>query len=141
MDESDWKEAAEQTHEQDLEIATNKGEYEYLVSRFARKNDLGQMMNGFTSDAFNQYKVYEEEVGEFEVAFHVGSDGEVVEEMADVLITLFLLAEIMDIDIGEAYNRKMEYNLKKTGEKNGYGKILDDADLEKPEFKDLFGGN
>jgi NTP pyrophosphatase (non-canonical NTP hydrolase) len=120
------------------DMRVDKGEYTYLARRFAAQNSMGQHMDGFSRDAFDQYEVYEEELDEFEIAFHVGSNGSVVEEMADVMITLFLLAEIMNINIGEAYNRKMNYNLGKSPERDKNGKITDDSELEKPEFDDLF---
>jgi len=61
-------------------------------------------------------------------------DERLAEEMADVLITVHLLGEMMDIDLRQAYIKKMEYNMEKSADKDENGKITDDADIEKPNF-------
>jgi len=65
------------------------------------------------------------------------AEGHAIEEMADVLVTVFSMAEALDIDIEEAYKRKMEYNMQKTGDKDSNGKVTDDADIDKPDFTDI----
>lgn len=61
------------------------------------------------------------------------------EEMADVLVTLHVMADMLGIDLKEAYNRKMEYNLQKTAQKNEDGKVTDDVEIEKPDFGPAVG--
>lgn len=119
---------------------TKNAEYTYLAHRFNRVNGIGFDGHPFGDDQWAQYEVFQEEVDELEEAFEASQYDEVKEEIADVLVTLFVLADRMDIDIDEAYQRKMEYNLNKTGERNSDGKIVDDADIEKPDFSEMNDG-
>lgn len=83
-----------------------------------------------------------------EVTYHViaterdlpPNEDMIAEELADVLFTVMSFADAMDIDIGEAYRRKAQYNLQKSGDQVVDGKVQDDADVEKPDFDDLVGG-
>ena len=56
----------------------------------------------------------------------------IAEELADVIITAFVLADILeeplDMDIRREYIQKMRHNLQKSGEKDESGKVIDDVD-------------
>ena len=86
----------------------------------------------------DQYEVTEEEMEEFVRAFNFEGKEAVAEEAADVLVTLFVLADRMDFDLREAYMLKMGYNLEKSGETDSNGKVVDDVGAEKPDFGVLF---
>lgn len=58
------------------------------------------------------------------------------EEIADNLVTMHVLADMLGIDIREAYIKKMDYNMLKTTDKDDDGKVTDDADIEKPDYGD-----
>lgn len=122
------------------ETMTKNAEYTFLAHRFNRVNGIGFDGHEFGDDCQAQYDVFEEEVEELEEAFENSRYHETKEEIADVLVTLFVLADRMDIDIDEAYQRKMEYNLQKSGERNPNGKIVDDADIDKPDFREMEDG-
>lgn len=118
---------------------TCQAEYRYLAARFCKEMDMlghGPYRNK-KSDA--QFEVVKEEWEELEEAYDEGSDPELAEEMADMLVTIFVLAQTMELDIDKAYQDKMEYNLEKTGERDMNDKIVDDADVEKPGFRGLYG--
>lgn len=90
---------------------------------------------------------------------HIDNEDRIVEELADVLFTVMSFADAMDIDIREAYRRKAQYNLEKSGNNAVNGKVEDapsdssnrgvtggsrsepteDADVDKPDFGDLVG--
>lgn len=74
-----------------------------------------------------QFKVLIEEVGELAEALNTGEGYK--EELADVLVTAFVLGEVMDIDLDKEYREKMLYNLGKSSEKSG-GKVTDDGGKE-----------
>lgn len=74
-----------------------------------------------------QLAVAVEEQGELAEALVTQDEDLIREEIADNLVTTFLLADQLDINAREAYMEKMEYNLGKSGEREG-GKIVDDAD-------------
>lgn len=95
---------------------------------------------GFTEESDSQHEVVLEEFDEYEEAYENGELDEVAEEMADVLITIFIQADRMGIDIASAYNRKMEYNMDKSGDRNKDGKVKDDAEIEKPDFSRFTDG-
>lgn len=59
---------------------------------------------------------------------------ELLEELADLRVTIDLLAEMIGGDIVSAERAKMEYNLQKSGAMDEDGKIVDDTDIEKPDF-------
>lgn len=109
-------------------------EYTYMAERYSEEMRLGQGSTGFSADAFNHFSVFIEETDELEDAMLNGSVGDVAEEAADVLITVFVLADIMNIDISSAYNEKMLYNIQKSGEKDENGKVIDDVEMDKPDF-------
>jgi NTP pyrophosphatase (non-canonical NTP hydrolase) len=91
--------------------------YEVMASSFVKENGLD------SPEA--QFQVVKEEVEELEAALN--GRGSSQEEMADVLITVFVLAEIMGVDIHGEYVDKMEYNRKKSGKQDENGKVIDDV--------------
>lgn len=107
-----------------------------LAQRFNHEMEMRPDETGFTEESHAQHGVVLEEFMEYREAYDENDMGEVVEEMADVLVTLFVQADRMGIDIGRAYNEKMEYNLTKSGIRNDAGKIIDDVDVNKPDFSD-----
>ncbi len=119
---------------------TRDAEYTYLAHRFNRVNGVSHTGPKFGDDQVAQLEVLLEEVDELEDAFFSTNYDETKEEIADVLVTAFVLADRMDIDIDTAYQRKMEYNLQKSGERNQDGKIIDDAETEKPDFSEIDDG-
>lgn len=122
-----------------LGILHDKAEYRYLARRFIEEMDSYGYGPGRSERSDAQFEVVQEEFEEFEEAYESGSDGELAEEVADCLVTLFVISEMMELDISEAYERKMEYNLEKTGERDMSGKIVDNAEIEKPSFRGLYG--
>lgn len=76
------------------------------------------------TDADAQFKCLVEEVGELAEALNCERDPS--GEIADVLITAFVLADLLEIDVREAYVEKMTHNLRKSPSKQG-GKVVDDA--------------
>lgn len=79
-----------------------------------------------------QLNVMMEEVVELSKELQGGvtddNEEEIAEEMADVLVTVHILACQTDLDIWSAYRDKMEYNMEKTGLREN-GKVVDDAKL------------
>jgi len=109
-------------------------DYTYLAQRFNEQMGLEGDVRGFGDESDAQQGVVKEEFEEYLQAY-VESDLEATaEEMADVLITIFIQADRMGIDVSGAFNAKMMYNLDKTGERNDDGKVVDDAVIEKPDF-------
>lgn len=96
--------------------------------------------DGFTDESDAQQDVVEEEFEEYIEAYENGDLEAVVEEMADVLVTIFIQADRMGIDIDSAYQAKMEYNLGKSGEVDESGKVVDDASAVKPDFSNFTNG-
>lgn len=74
-----------------------------------------------------QFKALVEEVGELAEALN--RDEDPAAEIADVLVTAFGLADVVDVDVRAAYDEKMAHNLQKSGRKVG-GKVVDDVDDE-----------
>ena len=68
-------------------------------------------------------------------------EGYIAEEMADVVYTIMTMAHAMDIDIHGAFMAKHRYNIQKTGGNVEDGKVVDDADIEKPDFERFVGGD
>ena len=64
---------------------------------------------------------------------------DMAEEMADVLVTMHVMADMLGIDLKKAYDLKMDYNLEKTAEKDDSGKVTDDVDVTKPDFREAVG--
>lgn len=115
-------------------------DYTYLAYRFNNKMDLNPTTIGFSDESDAQNEVVLEEFDEYEEAYDDRDLAAVAEEMADVLVTIFIQAHRMGIDIDSAYEAKMNYNLQKTGERNEDGKVVDDAELEKPDFSRFTDG-
>lgn len=102
-----------------------KVEDEY--QRYARWfNDSVAKRDDSRQSLLEQTLVINEEVGELSEAVVTGDEVAIKAEAADVLVTVFLLAEQMDFNLHEAYCNKMEYNLTKSGRLQG-GKIMDDG--------------
>lgn len=126
--------------------------YTQLAERFDDQTGLSEVTQSRTEELFDRLDVLLEEVDELEEAievhetvsmdmFHSVADVQeqeaaVVEELADVLVTAFTMADVLDYDITHAYGKKMEYNLEKSGDRVEDGKVVDDADIEKPDFRD-----
>lgn len=88
------------------------------IEQFVEQNDLSE-------DA--HFKVIVEEFGEFADACSKGDRIKQREELADFAITVRVMAELLGIDLEEAVEEKMEYNLQKSGEKTEGGKVKDDV--------------
>lgn len=88
-----------------------------------------------------QFEVVQEEFEELEQAFDHGSMEEVVEESADVIVTIRILNIILGNYTSEAYEAKMHYNLMKSGSRNASGKVVDDAGPSKPDFSVYTNGD
>lgn len=112
--------------------------YTRLARSFAHKHDLTGV------DVDEQWEVVQEEIRELEDAFNEwqaasaadqmfgGSNGphaldDLTEEMADVLFTVHLLGEMLEINLRDRYIEKAKYNLQKSTERDENGKITDDA--------------
>lgn len=93
--------------------------YEEYAQEFVRQMEL--------DDTEAQLQVVEEEVEELATAVREG-EGDVGEELADVLITAFVFAEIEDVYTAREYREKMKYNMQKSPEKDESGKVTDDAE-------------
>ena len=104
--------------------------FEKMAAQFVEQNDM--------DDPQAQFDVVEEEVEELEDA--LDGNGSVQEEMADVVVTMHIMADMLGIDLKAAYEKKMEYNLSKSATKDENNKVTDDADIDKPQFHDTVGG-
>ena len=93
--------------------------YEEYAQEFVRQMEL--------DDEEAQLQVVEEEVEELATAVREG-EGDVGEELADVLITAFVFAEIEDVYTAREYREKMKYNMQKSPEKDESGKVTDDVE-------------
>lgn len=93
--------------------------YEEFAQRFVSDKEL--------DDAEAQFEVMKEEFDEFRDAFTGQSDERVEEELADVLVTCFVFAEITGIDVRSEYVEKMRYNMQKSASKDASGKVTDDV--------------
>jgi len=94
----------------------------HLVEEFVEKNNMDSVMD--------QWRVVREERHELDKELtkrHFGEENNVAEEIADEMITLMVLGEIMDINYTEELIKKMKYNVQKTGEKDENGKVIDDV--------------
>lgn len=116
---------------------TENTNYTYMARRFNESMGVDEDGVADADEIRAQQNVIEEEYGEYCDAFSRYDRGDIAEEMADVLVTIFVQADRLDIDIGEAYKRKMTYNLKKSGRRDDSGKVKDDVNIEKPDFSDL----
>ena len=80
------------------------------------------------------FKVMVEEMGELSEALNEDDRAAQAEELADLRVTVEVMAELLGVDLDAAFEKKMEYNLRKTASKTEGGKVVDDADVEKPDF-------
>lgn len=103
--------------------------YQDHATDFAEKNGLN------SGDSFSQMEVCREEIEELDEllktilwkdVFAVSNDS-LAEEMADVIFTVHLLADLLDIDLRRHYCAKARYNLLKTATRDANGKITDDV--------------
>jgi len=110
--------------------------------------------HGKTPQSFHQtFNVIDEEVRELDEAVGLmelrasnqeilynkdwrSVEPEVAEELADVVISCFSMAEAVGIDLRQAFIRKMEYNMYKASGGFEDGKLQDDAGIPKPDFGD-----
>lgn len=72
--------------------------------------------------------------GDVDTVGSVGYRLALAEELADLRVTIDLLAKMLMIDIELAERTKMNYNVRKSGSRDEDGKIVDDANIEKPSF-------
>lgn len=119
---------------------TERADCTFLAQRFNEQMDLEGDTNGFSDESDAQHDVVVEEFEEYIEAYINGDLEKVAEEMADVLVTIFIQADRMGVDIDEAYQRKMEYNLQKSGERDENGKVVDDVEVTKPDFSTMLDG-
>jgi len=115
-------------------------DYTFLAQRFNEQMELEGDTDGFSDESDAQLDVCTEEFEEFIEAYIKGDLDDVAEEMADVLITIFIQADRMGIDISGAYREKMMYNLEKSGERDDNGKVVDDVRVQKPDFSEFTDG-
>lgn len=108
--------------------------YEELVEDFKEATGIETESERFSQRSTTQHDVVLEESQEYDEAYRKGEMDAVAEELADMLVTIYLQADIMGIDIEQAYRAKMRYNIEKSDERNEDGKITDDAEVEKPNF-------
>lgn len=112
--------------------------YQMMAQSFNENCGVEDPDGAFNDDALGQFEFFEEEVDELEEAFDDKDKEMVAEESADVIVTLFVLADRMGFNLREAYFRKMGYNLAKDGDMDENGKVIDDVDNPKPAFHDLY---
>ena len=126
----------------------------YYIESFMRDKEIGPEFNPTVESVQAQYGVFEEEVEEFEDEYvgwiknmvqgvngnglgTVNRRAMMAEELADVRITVDLLAKMLQIDIEEAERAKMMYNLTKSGDTDESGKVTDDSGATKPDFEEV----
>ena len=119
---------------------TERADFTLLAQRFNEQMGLEGETNGFSDESDAQHDVVVEEFEEYIEAYLNRDEAGVAEEMADVLVTIFIQADRMGIDINEAYQRKMEYNLQKSGDVDENGKVVDDVEVTKPDFNQMLDG-
>mgnify|MGYP006294353753 FL=1 len=119
---------------------TYRADFTSLAQRFNEQMGLEGETNGFSGESDAQHDVVVEEFEEYIEAYLNRDEAGVAEEMADVLVTIFIQADRMGIDINEAYQRKMEYNLQKSGDVDENGKVVDDVEVTKPDFSQMLDG-
>lgn len=129
----------------------NFDNYRDKAVEFRHMVEIGQEYKAPMNALHDHFNVADEEwrelcEAEIEVEQHLNGDSDIyadvpdeamealAEEMADVLVTVHVMADMLNIDVKEAYNRKMEYNLQKSAQKNDDGKVTDDVDIQKPDF-------
>lgn len=127
-------------------------DYRYKAREFRQKTEIGPEFRDLDHAVQGHWRVAKEEFDELDDevdnlmrAYEITNDGSVnidpshydrvAEEIADVLVTIHVLADMLGIDAQEAYNRKMAYNMRKTSEKDDDGKVTDDNSGSKPGFR------
>lgn len=137
-------------------MTDNENEIKNLVAEFMDSAEIGPEYDSVVGAVQSQHRVFEEEVDELNDEYlawyrnmvegvtitEFGTEerrAKLAEELADVRVTIDLLAAMLKIDIAEAERKKMEYNCNKSSEKDDKGKVVDDADIEKPDFTDTVG--
>lgn len=93
-----------------------------MIEEFVEKNNIDKLSA--------QWRVIQEERAELDgeiTSLLFGKEHNIEEEIADEIITLLILAEMLDVDYKEEVKEKMEYNLEKSGKKNEHGKVVDDV--------------
>jgi len=130
-------------------------DYQHKAREFRNVAQIGSEFGDLDDAVDAQWQVADEEFDELDeeveafLQAHEATDNEHVtvhdahydrlaEEMADVLVTIHVIADMLGIDVREAYMRKMGYNMSKTGAQNSDGKVTDDAEIEKPNFGDCY---
>jgi NTP pyrophosphatase (non-canonical NTP hydrolase) len=137
-------------------MSDKERDIEELVVQFMDNGEIGPEYDSVVGAVQSQHRVFEEEVDELDdeylawyanmvegVTTHeFGTEdrrAKLAEELADVRVTIDVLAAMLKIDIVEAERKKMEYNCNKSSEKDDKGKVVDNADIEKPDFTDTVG--
>jgi len=131
-------------------------DYRELAQEFRHTVEIGQeyddaldALNGQFNVADEEWREMCEEERNIEMALVVDAVKfseipqddmrHMAEEMADVVVTMQVLADMLGIDLKRAYSKKMEYNLQKTMAKNQSNKVTDDVGIDKPSFNDCVG--
>jgi len=130
-------------------------DYQHKAREFRNVAQIGSEFGDLDDAVDAQWQVADEEFDELDeeveafLQAHEATDNEHVtvhdahydrlaEEIADVLVTIHVLADMLDIDARKAYEKKMEYNMNKSGDKDENGKVTDDTEAEKPNFGDCY---
>lgn len=137
-------------------MSDKESEIKELVEQFMDNAEIGPEYDSVVGAVQSQHRVFGEEVeelGDEYLAWYsnmvtgvsdtkLGTEdrrAKLAEELADVRVCIDLLAYMLDIDIAEAERKKMKYNSNKSSSKDEAGKVIDDADVEKPDFTDTVG--
>jgi NTP pyrophosphatase (non-canonical NTP hydrolase) len=130
--------------------------YVFMAHRFNEKTGINEASDIGAKSHRQRFAVLNEEVKEVDEAVGLmilredneeilyDSDpqdvrADIAEELADVVVSAFSMAEAVDIDLREAYIQKMQYNLNKTDGEMVDGKVQDDVEVEKPDFTSCVG--
>ena len=91
------------------------------VDKFHKKHDFASEENN-GHDMSYRILLTMEELGELAECFTKGkSENEKAEELADILILIFGHAIAMDVNLEEAFNKKMEIIMKRPAIKGDFG--------------------
>lgn len=88
---------------------------------FARKHDLDE------DDLLPTQRKIDEEIDELDDALEVGREAEILEESVDVVFVLILRSILVDQDFRTAFVEKSYHNLRKSGERDEHGMVVDDV--------------
>lgn len=130
-------------------------EYQHKAREFRNAAEIGPEFRDLDHAVQGHWRVAQEEMDELDdevqallvayqgtdhqqITLHDAHYDRLAEEIADVLVTIHVLADMLDIDARKAYKKKMEYNMNKSGDKDDNGKVTDDTDIEKPNFGDCY---